>query len=305
MVDFPQPSLFWETLGSWLVDDEVRSRLDRLPTRLNEYGYDDFGFSPRAATAAVGVTGWFYRNYFRVDARGVENIPKGRVLLIANHGGQLPVDGMMVATATLLEGEPPRMARAMVERWVPTLPFVSTFFFRCGQVVGNRDDCRRLLEAEEAVLVFPEGAKGSGKTVWNRYQLQEFGLGFMRLALETGAPIIPIGVVGSEESIPSVYDWKFLARLVNAPYLPIPATLPLLGPFSMVPLPTKFIIHFGEPMYFDGDPDASKSWVSDKVESVKQAINVLIQKGLAERKGIFGVGAIDLPVSTWPEGRTP
>jgi len=281
-------SRFWNRLDRLLIDEEMQGILDRVPNVTNEFGYDPWGLEPRAAVRALAMTRWLYRTYFRAESHGVENIPAGRVLLIANHGGQLPVDGLIVATGAILEAQPPRIVRAMVERWVPSLPFVSTLFTRVGQIVGNREDCRKLLENDEAVLVFPEGVRGSGKTIWHRYELQRFGLGFMRLALETNTPIVPVGVVGSEESIPSVYDAKVLARLFGAPYAPVPATLPLLGPLSMVPLPTKFILNFGPPLHFHGDHNASDAEVADKVEQVKTALDVQIQRGLSMRKGIFG-----------------
>jgi 1-acyl-sn-glycerol-3-phosphate acyltransferase len=269
------------------VDDELRSILERIPNKVNEFGYDAWGMNPETAIRTAAVTRWLYRKWFRAEAHGIENVPAGRVLLIANHGGQFPFDGVVVGTACLLEADPPRVVRAMVERWVPNLPFVSTLFQRLGQIVGNRDDCRKLLENDEAVLVFPEGVRGSGKTIWKRYQLQRFGLGFMRLAMETNTPIVPVGVVGSEESIPSVADLKTLARAVGAPYLPIPATLPLLGPLAFAPLPTKFILHFGDPMHFVGNPDATDAQVADRVARVKEALGDLIARGLDERTGIF------------------
>ena len=269
------------------LDEELLGVLDRIPNELNEYGFDDWGMNPRVAVRMLAFTRWLYRSYFRAESHGLENIPEGRALLIANHGGQLPMDGLVVATAVILEGNPPRILRAMVERWVPTLPFVSTLFTRCGQVVGNREDCRKLLENDEAVLVFPEGVRGSGKTIWKRYELQRFGLGFMRLALETGTPIVPVGVVGSEESIPSVFNFRTLARLFGAPYAPVPATLPLLGPLAFLPMPTKFVLNFGEAMHFEGDPDASDAEVSDKVAQVTSAIDRLIERGREQREGIF------------------
>jgi len=276
-----------ERIDDVVMDDELRSILERIPNKLNEFGYDPWGMHPPTAVRFLAATRWLYRKYFRTETHGTEGIPDGRVLLIANHGGQIPMDGLVVGTAAILEADPPRIVRAMVERWVPTLPFVSSLFVRCGQIVGNREDCRKLLENDECVLVFPEGVRGSGKTIWHRYELQRFGLGFMRLALETGTPIVPVGVVGSEESIPSVYDVKALARLVGAPYAPLPATLPLLGPLAYAPLPTKFILNFGAPMRFEGDPDASDAEVSDKVEQVKTALAEMIARGLQQRRGVF------------------
>ena len=96
---------------------------------------------------------------------GIERVPAdGRVLLVSNHSGQLPFDAAMIELALLLDMDPPRIARALVERWVPTLPFVAPFFARLGQVVGTPENCRRLLAAEEALLVFPEGVRGLNKT---------------------------------------------------------------------------------------------------------------------------------------------
>jgi 1-acyl-sn-glycerol-3-phosphate acyltransferase len=278
---------FLERYDDFAVDDELRSILDRVPNEVSEFGYDAWGMNPETAIRTAAATRWLYRKWFRAETHGIEHVPPGRVLLIGNHGGQFPFDGIVIATACLLEADPPRIVRAMVERWVPSLPFVSTLFQRLGQIVGNRDDCRKLLENEEAVLVFPEGARGSGKTIWKRYQLQRFGLGFMRLAMETERPIVPVGAEGAEESIPSVTDLKRLARLVGAPYLPVPATLPLLGPLAFIPLPTKFVLHFGAPMQFRGDPDSTDAEVHDRVEQVKEALDGLIQAGRERRTGVF------------------
>ena len=150
------------------LDAELRSILERLPNAVNEYGYDAWGLHPETAIRTLLVTRFLFRRWFRVETHGVERLPPGRMLLIANHGGQLPMDGLLVATACTLQANPPRIVRAMVERWVPTLPFVSTLFARCGQIVGNREDCKKLLLNDEAVLVFPEGVRGSGKTIWKR-----------------------------------------------------------------------------------------------------------------------------------------
>ena len=126
------------------------------------------------------------------------------MLLVANHSGQLPFDAAMIGVALLIDEEPPRASRAMVEKFVPTVPFVSTFMARWGQITGTPENCRRLLDDEEAILVFPEGARGISKPFSQRYQLQEFGLGFMRLALETGTPIVPVAVIGAEEQAPAL-----------------------------------------------------------------------------------------------------
>jgi 1-acyl-sn-glycerol-3-phosphate acyltransferase len=155
--------------------------------------------------------------------------------------------------------------------------------------VGDHRNCRLLLEREECVLVFPEGVKGSGKTIYERYQLQKFGTGFMRLALEAKAPIVPVGVIGCEETYPGILSLKKAARLVGAPYLPVTPFFPLLGPLGALPLPAQVTLRFGEPMKFDLDPEAPDAEIQKLVDQVRDALDGEIQTGLKERGDkIFG-----------------
>jgi 1-acyl-sn-glycerol-3-phosphate acyltransferase len=187
----------------------------------------------------------------------------------------------MLSVGLLIEKDPPRVARAMIEKWVPTLPFVSTFMARCGQIVGTPENCRRLLAADEALLVFPEGVRGLNKPFRERYQLRQFGLGFMRLALESGAPIVPCGVVGAEEQAPALLDVKPLARLLGFPAFPLtPTILPL-------PLPARYHVRFGEPMRFAGSPDDDDAELERKVAEVQGAVRALLERGLAERRSVY------------------
>jgi 1-acyl-sn-glycerol-3-phosphate acyltransferase len=265
------------------LEPAFRAKLRALPTRQNEYGFDPFGFNRDDAKLVVLLTRFLYKVYFRVEAFGVERVPAGRVLLVSNHSGQLPFDGLGIGGAMFFEHEPPRVVRAMVERYVQTLPFLSYMFARWGQITGTPENCRRLLEDEEAILVFPEGAKGISKPFTQRYQLQEFGLGFMRLALETRAPVVPIAVIGAEEQAPAV-NVKPLARLIGAPAFPV---LPLPPFFPVLPYPTKYRIYFGEPLTFDGDPDDEDEVLEEKVKHVRNEIQSMIRVGLKERKHIF------------------
>ena len=260
----------------------TRERLEKLTPPRNEYGVDPYGFDVDFAIAAVAPFAWLYRKYFRVTLHGIERVPAdGRVLLIANHSGQLPFDAAMLETALLLDMDPPRIARALVERWVPTLPFVSPFFARIGQVVGTPENCRRLLAAGEALLVFPEGVRGLNKLFTERYKLRAFSSGFMRLALEANAPIIPIGVVGAEEQAPALVDLKPLAKMLGMPALPItPYLLPL-------PLPVHYHIYFGEPLRFTGSPDADDAELERQAGEVQAAVQGLVNQGLDERPGVF------------------
>ncbi len=269
-----------------LIDPEVDRAIDSLPNRLNEFGYDPWGLSPRHAKVYFSLAKLIYR-YFRPEVQGVENVPAGRVLIVANHGGQLPYDGLVVAVACLLLARPPRLVRSMAERWVSTLPVINETFARSGVVLGDPINCRNILLDDQAILVFPEGARGSGKVWKDRYKLRRFGRGFMRLALQTQAPIVPVSVVGSEESIISVYDWQGLARLLKAPYLPVSPLLPLLGPLAYAPLPVKFRLAFGEPMRFEGPFDDEDSAIDRKVDEVQGRLQHMIDAGLAARKSVF------------------
>lgn len=274
---------------SWIeqkLSPSTLARIDEIEALMTEAQSDAFGFTPEQLKWTLPFVALIYEYYFRVETVGIQNVPHGRVLLIANHSGQLPLDGVMIGTALLLDGKPPRPLRSMVERWVPSLPYVSTLFARLGQVLGTPENCRFLLQNEEAVLVFPEGARGVSKTIDKAYELQEFGHGFMRLAMETNTPIIPIGVVGAEEQYPALWNLKPLARALNMPAFPLSPTffIPLIG---LMPLPVKYRIHFGAPLHFKGDPDEDETVVGARVLQVKDAIEDLIQEGLATRKGIF------------------
>jgi 1-acyl-sn-glycerol-3-phosphate acyltransferase len=268
------------------VDDEVSRAIDAAPLARNELGYDAWGFHPDAAKIHFSLAKRVF-SYFRPTIHGIENLPPGRCLVVPNHSGQLPYDGLVVSVAALLRGKPPRILRPMAERWVPTLPWVNEAFSRSGVVVGDPINCRNLLLDDQAILVFPEGARGSGKVWKDRYQLCPFGRGFMRLALQTGAPIVPVAVIGAEESIISLWDWKWLARRLGAPYAPISPFLPLLGPLAYLPMPTKFHVWFGEPMRFEGRSDDEDGVIDSKVAEVTARVQAMIAHGLRVRGSIF------------------
>ncbi|MDW8245478.1 MAG: lysophospholipid acyltransferase family protein [Sandaracinaceae bacterium] len=275
--------LWVKEVGKWIGID-IDARLSQIPRLLNEANWDSFGFDPRVARHALALAALLYRFYFRVRTRGIERVPQGRVLLIANHSGQLPFDGAMLATALVLEANPPRLARSMVERWSAELPFVSFLFPRLGQVVGTPDNARRLLEADEALIVFPEGSRGISKTFDRRYQLVEFGLGFMRLALATGTPIVPVAIVGPEEQYISVANLTSVAKLLGMPAFPI---IPQFFFGFLLPLPVRYFIEFGEPLHFEGDPDDEDTVIESKVVVVKNAIRGMLHRLLRERKSVF------------------
>ena len=269
------------------LNDEIGTRLRRVPTQLNEYGYDPWGLNIDAVRRAIVITTLLYRYYFRAETHGIENLPDGRVLLISNHAGQVALDAAMIGTATILEREPPRIMRGMGEYWLPTVPFVNLMMSRTGSVVGTPKNCTDLLRNEEAVIAFPEGLRGMNKLFSERYRLQRFGYGFMRLALAAKAPIVPVAVVGSEEQAPSIANLTGLGRLLGLPAFPITLTWPLLGPLGLLPLPVKYRIYFGKPITFEGDPDDEDAVIEKKVMRVVNTIQAMLDKGLRDRPGIF------------------
>jgi 1-acyl-sn-glycerol-3-phosphate acyltransferase len=270
------------------LERELRTRLARVTTRRNEYGYDAFGADPQAVTAMLLPIALLYRHWLRVETHGIERVPEGRVLLIANHAGNtFAWDGAMLGMAMLMEAEPPRLVRAMAEYYLPQIPWFNILLHRAGSVVGTPHNCVQLLERDEAVVVFPEGARGFVKPFHKRYQLQRFGLGFLRLALETETPIVPIGIVGAEEQSPALLDVKWLGRLVGSPAFPITPLFPWLGLGGFLPLPVKFRIRFGQPLLFDGDPNDDDAAIEKHVDVVKDRIRELVADGLEERTSWF------------------
>jgi 1-acyl-sn-glycerol-3-phosphate acyltransferase len=269
------------------LDAQIGERLARIPTALNEYGVDRFGMEPRAMHSQLLFAALLYKHYFRVDARGFEHVPEGRVLLIGNHAGQLPFDAAMLAVAMLLEAEPPRLARGLGEYWIPRLPFVSAFATRGGNLVGTPENFRALIDADECVMVFPEGVRGMNKRFSERYRLQRFGTGFVRLALETRTPIVPVGIVGSEEQQPGLTNVKPLAKLLGMPAFPITPTFPLLGPLGLLPLPVKYRIRLGPPIRFAGSANEDDAAIAARVGEVRTAIDKLLEAGRRERKNPF------------------
>ncbi len=269
-----------------LIEPEVAKAIDSLPNKVNAQGFDQWGFCPEQAKLYYSIAYKLYP-YFRPEVHGIENIPDGRVLIVPNHSGQLPFDAAVISVVCLLKANPPRLLRPMVDRFVPALPYINEFYSRAGVVLGDPINARNLLEDDQAILVFPEGTKGSGKTWDRRYKLARFGRGFMRLALQTNSPIVPAAVIGGEESIISIHDAKPLAKLLGVPYLPISPWLPILGPLAYVPLPVKFHIYFGEPMRFEGPFDDEDVEIEKKVAVVRDKVQAMINEGLAARRSLF------------------
>ena len=270
------------------LGEMVEERLAKIPSELNEYGYDPFGMYPGGVRSVMLILAVLYRYYFRVETRGIDSVPSGRLLFVANHAGNtLPADGAMIGQPMLLEADPPRIVRAMAEFYVPQIPWFSELLDRMGSVVGTPENCLRLLQHDEAVLVFPEGHRGFIKPYSQAYRLQRFGRGFVRIALQAKAPIVPVGVVGSEEQSPGLLDAKVLGRIIGAPAFPVTWTFPLLGALGLLPLPVKYRIYFGEPIRLVGEPSDDDRSIQAHVDRVRDSIALLIEDGLSDRRGWF------------------
>lgn len=257
-----------------LDDSSIEEYVNVFPNRVGSQGFDAWGFNIRNMRNNMRFARYLYRDFYKVEAFGLENIPKdGRCLIIPNHSGQLPFDGMLVGYALITNPNGPRAPKAMVERFLPTVPFIGNWLSSVGAVIGDPVNCERMLENEEAVIVFPEGVRGANKLYKHRYQLQRFGNGFMHLAMKHHAPIIPVGIVGMEETIRSYADIKPLAKLLGLP------VAPLVIPFVF---PSKVYIYFGKPMYFENNVHKEHS-IKERVDKVKAEINALLQEGLAKR----------------------
>jgi 1-acyl-sn-glycerol-3-phosphate acyltransferase len=278
--------------GAVLPRDLGRA-LDRLLQRLaGDYEEDEWGFDEEFADALLPFLDFLYDRWWRVETTGARNVPShGRAMLVANHAGIVPWDATMISLGLVREHPLPRYPRFLVLDWAFTLPYVSVAMRKLGGVVASPYNALRLLEQDELVAVFPEGIKGAGKPFRERYRLQRFGRGgFVEIALRTGAPIVPVAVVGSEEIYPKLGEARALARLLRMPYFPLTPTFPLLGMLGTIPLPSRWRIEFGEPIdtaRFGPDAAEDRSFVFELSEQVREAIQGKVYDNLVARGSAF------------------
>jgi 1-acyl-sn-glycerol-3-phosphate acyltransferase len=280
--------------GIWyMVNYSLEYQGDILKRRMTgEYETDEWGYDPEFLGMVKPFFDFMYKTYWRVQTSGMENIPdEGRALLVSNHSGQIPWDGTMIGLSVYNEHPNQRLVRSLYATWFPTLPFVSAFFTRMGQTLADEENGIRLLEDDQLVAVFPEGIKGVSKLFKDRYRLARFGRGgFVRMALNTQAPIIPVSVVGAEETYISLAKVDSVAKMIGFPFFPISLTFPWLGPFGLIPLPTKWFIDFGEPILVDGyHPGAANNLmlVSQLADQVRNVVQEMVFTRLADRKSVF------------------
>ncbi len=280
--------------GAWyLINHTAQIQAETVKRRMHgEYETDEWGYDPEVLDAVQPFFEFLYRKYWRVSTTGLEHVPgEGRALFVVNHSGQLPFDGAMLASAVRLDHPSNRLVRTLYASWFPTMPFLSDIFVKCGQVLATEDNGTRLLEQGELVSVFPEGYKGVGKLYKDRYKLARFGRGgFVRMALKSKASILPVAVVGAEETYVSLARSDLMAKLTGFPYFPISPTFPWLGPLGLIPLPTKWYIDIGEPIPMDGygpKADQNLMLVSQLTDQVRGAVQKTINERLAQRQSVF------------------
>jgi 1-acyl-sn-glycerol-3-phosphate acyltransferase len=258
-----------------------------------DYHVDEFGFDPHFNDAIVRpLLRFFFKSWFRVEVSGIENVPEtGAALIVANHAGVLPFDGLMTSLAVHDESAAHRDLRLLAADFCFDLPMIGEVARKAGSTMACTADAHRLLSAGELTAVFPEGYKGLGKRFKDRYKLQRFGRGgFVSVALRTRAPIVPCSIVGSEEIYPMLADVKLLARLFGMPYFPITPLFPLAGPAGLLPMPSKWHIAFGEPIsttgYRPGDAD-DPMVTFELTDRVRETIQQTLYQLLAGRRSIF------------------
>ena len=258
-----------------------------------DYEVDEFGYdrelTDRVLSAPLRP---LYSKWFRVETRGLENIPDtGGALIVANHSGTVAIDSLMTSIALLDHHPARRQLRMLGANLVFQTPLVGEYARKSGSTLACAPDAERLLNKGELVGVWPEGFKGVGKPFSERYKLQRFGRGgFVAAALRTKTPIIPCAIVGAEEIYPILSNAKTLARLMGVPYFPITPTFPLLGPLGLIPLPSKWIIEFGEPIYTDDFPDNAAEdpmLVFNLTDQVRETIQQTLYKLLVARRSVF------------------
>lgn len=267
------------TLSRLLAPAEQRARVERAAYPDAGHGYDALGLEPASFELAMAAAWPLYRYYFRVQSHDAVNVPStGAVIVAANHSGMLPIDAALLSVDLFHRTRPPRIPRVIGDLFIPFMPWFGTAMTRAGMVSGARANVRYLLEQGELVVVFPEGTPGIGKGFSRRYQLSDWRVGHVELALAHGAPIVPVGIVGAEEC------WPQIARIdsshgFGAPFLPIPAT-PL-------PLPVKVHVYYGEPLRLGRGGADDPETVRAGAERVKSAVARLLERGLRERRGWF------------------
>lgn len=268
------------SLFSRRIPPDIDARVEAIEIPFNKHGLDPYGTSKDALKGALRPAAWLYRKYMSMSVFGTEHIPKrGRAMLVGNHSGGVALDGALIWTSLMLELSPPRLAHGMAEKFLNMAPFASQLTNRTGQLTGLPEHAIRLLEDDRLLMVFPEGARGTAKLYKERYSLVRFGTGFMRLAMQTNTPIVPVAFLGGGEAIPTIHNSKLLGKMTGAPYVPFTPWIVAL------PRPASCQIYYGQPMEFDGSGNEADEVILENVDRVKRRIRGLLDQGIERRRG--------------------
>jgi 1-acyl-sn-glycerol-3-phosphate acyltransferase len=242
---------------------------------------DPWGFNLELCEKTLRTLLPVYRRYFKVRIFGQENVTDNSFIIVSNHTGQVPLDAMLITIAFAIDIQPPRILRAMVERFMAQLPFIGDLAAQTGSILGDRANCQYLLENKESILVFPEGVRGISKNTTQFYRTQNFSQGFYRIALQNRTPILPIAVVGAEEMFPFVWHVKSLAKIFKVPALPLS--------INAFPLPSPIDIHIGKPIEVPEDlsPEAPDKDIKEQVLKIEGQVKKLLAVGLKHRRPFF------------------
>jgi 1-acyl-sn-glycerol-3-phosphate acyltransferase len=276
-----------------MFDPALKAALAAIAEKMRERIPDpatlpDFGFDAQFLAATAPLLEFLWARYFRVQVTGLEHIPaQGSALLVANHSGGLPYDGAMLMHATHFHHPARRPLRPLVATFAFKSGWIRPVVARMGGVRASMKNALALCQAGHLLGVFPEGLRGVGKLYRERYRLTHFGRGgFVRLARAAGVPVLPVAIVGAEETHPVLARMTRIARPLGLPYIPITPTFPLLGPLGLLPVPTKWNIKIAEPIHFPPGP-GDKEEILEMAETVRSRLDSMIAELLAGRRSIL------------------
>ncbi|EQC47486.1 lysophospholipid acyltransferase family protein [Bacteriovorax sp. Seq25_V] len=267
------------------LKNEKIENIDNIFSYLEEKyqgGTDPWGLNFESAKKYLNLIFPVFKNYFKVRTFGIENVQDKQYMVVSNHSGQIAIDGLMIGTAFATQVWPPRIVRPMVERFFTNLPFINKWASECGSVLGDRDNCQNLLERGESLLVFPEGVRGVAKSTKDFYKVQPFTKGFYRMALSANIEILPVAVVGAEETFPFVYQAKGLAKALGLPAMPISA--------NYFPLPSPMDIYIGKPIKVEQSligQDPSDKELDEYIDHIQSTIQLMLDEGLKKRRNFI------------------
>lgn len=269
-----------DQLSFSLTDEEKAQKeaiYNKLQERYRDYR-DPWGFKLDTVKKALDIIYPLYLKYFKVRVFGQENIGDETYMVVSNHTGQIPIDGVLITTAFAMECVHTRILHSMIERFMAALPFLGDLSAQAGSILGDRENCKWLLDNNESILVFPEGVRGISKSTKNFYKLQKFSTGFYRIALDAQVKILPVAVVGAEDMFPFVMQASSIAKQFGLPALPLSA--------NYVPLPSPIDIYFGEPVEVlaDANREASDKVIRPEIEKIENQIKDMIKHGLENKR---------------------